>query len=187
MDNIEYELLDLDWNLEYVFEEQEIGSMIKDDSEILESSNEPIEFKTDENKIPLGTSKEEIKIREKLIKDFYAHWIEKNPSKKVWNEYLKADIHVKFVSINETFAKAARTYESTCAVFLLDEILKTAIKISETTPKNNKNQKAYEKMLLMKALEKVKLIVGLQKSTQEYVQYCITSPTGNEKMPIEKR
>lgn len=187
MEDIEYELLDLDWNLEYDYGDQEQGTLVKDDSEIVESSNKPVEFKTDENHIPLGITKEEIKIREKLIKDFYAHWIEKNPSKKVWNENLKAHIHVKFVSINETFAKAARTYESTCAVFLLDDILKTAVKISESTPKNNKNQKAYEKMLLMKALEKVKLTVGLQKSTQEFVQYCITSPTGNEKMPTEKR
>lgn len=187
MEDIEYELIDLDWNLEYVFEEQGKGSMIKDDSDILESSNKQIEFKTDENHIPLGSTKEEIKIREKFIKNFYAQWIEKNPSKKVWNEYLQAYIHVKFASINETFAKAARTYESTCAVFLLDDILKTAIKISETSAKNNKNQKAYEKMLLMTALDKVKLTVGLQKSTQEYVQYCITSPSGNEKMPTEKR
>ncbi len=39
--------------------------------------------------IPKGNSREEVKIRERLIKDFYAGWIAKNPEKKVWNENLQ--------------------------------------------------------------------------------------------------
>ena len=58
MEDIEYELLDLDWNLEYDYGDQEQGTLVKDDSEIVESSNKPVEFKTDENHIPLGITKE---------------------------------------------------------------------------------------------------------------------------------
>lgn len=185
METIEYELIDFEWGLEYSFEDQKNTQVVRDESEAERSHPKGIEY--DANNIPLGITKEEIKLREKIIKDFYARWIENNPTKKVWNDNLKAFIHVKFISINETFSKAARTYESTCAIFKLDEILKTAITISESATKNNRNQKAYEKLILMKALERVKLTVGLQRSTQEYVQYCITSPTDKEKMPTEKR
>lgn len=67
--------------------------------------------------IPKGKSKEDIKEREKVIKDFYAHWIAENPEKKVWNKNLNDFIKVKFISINETYNKAARRYESTVAGF----------------------------------------------------------------------
>ena len=38
--------------------------------------------------IPIGTRKEDIKVREKIIKDFYAKWISENPEKKIWNDNL---------------------------------------------------------------------------------------------------
>ena len=38
------------------------------------------------NNIPTGRTKEDIKVREKLIKDFYAQWIVAHPDKKVWNK-----------------------------------------------------------------------------------------------------
>ena len=34
------------------------------------------------NNIPAGRTKEDIKAREKLIKDFYAQWIAEHPEKK---------------------------------------------------------------------------------------------------------
>ena len=125
---------------------------------------------------PTGRSKDDIKVREKLIKDYYAQWISEHPDKKVWNHSLCAFIHVKFLSINETYEKAARSYESTLAVFQLTKILKNAIAIKHI-PTNHKtnNQKQFEKLIVMK-YDKVKLTVGLQHSTQEYVQYCITVP-----------
>lgn len=39
--------------------------------------------------LPRGITKEDIKAREKVIKDFYAHWISGNPEKKVWNDNLQ--------------------------------------------------------------------------------------------------
>lgn len=89
------------------------------------------------NDIPAGHTKEDIKAREKLIKDFYAQWIAEHPEKKIWNRSLGAYINVKFLSINETYEKASRSYESTLAVYRLSEILEGAIK----TPSPNKPNK----------------------------------------------
>lgn len=44
--------------------------------------------------IPKGKTRDEIKAREKNIKDFYAEWIACNPSKAVWNNSLNAEIKV---------------------------------------------------------------------------------------------
>ena len=126
--------------------------------------------------IPTGNSKEDIKAREKLIKDFYAKWISKHPDKKVWNKHLSAFISVKFLSINETYEKASRNVESTLAVFRLSDILANAMLVSEKPAKrNSRNQKQFEKLLMMKHGD-VKLVVGLQRSNQNLVQYCITVP-----------
>lgn len=133
-------------------------------------------FVLDADGIPMGRSKEEIKIREKQIKDFYAKWIAENPQKRVWNENLSSFIFVKYLSINETYNKAARSYESTKAVFRMSEILQKAHLVEELPVKpNNKNQKAFSKMLVMR-YENVKLTVGHQKTTDENVQYSITEP-----------
>ena len=126
--------------------------------------------------IPKGRTKDDIKAREKLIKDFYSQWISEHPEKKIWNNNLGAFIHVKFLSINETYEKAARNYESTLAVFRLTEILEKAVIIGEkATNRMTRNQKQFDKLIILKHGE-VKLTVGLQRSTQEMVQYCITVP-----------
>ena len=125
--------------------------------------------------IPKGNTREEIKIRERLIKDFYAVWIANNPSKSVWNKSLMANIKVKQLSYNETHEHAARSYESTMAVFKLTEILSNAKKISAGPKKqNDKNQKAFSLIVRMR-YRNIRLIVGYQKSKGEYVQYSITA------------
>ena len=125
--------------------------------------------------IPKGNSREDIKARRQIIKDFYANWIAQHPDKKVWNRSLKAYIHVKFQSINETAGHASLSIESTEAVLRLSEILSFA---SLTTPLplkyNDKNQKPYDKMLLMR-WQNYRLIIGHQKNTGEYVQYYVGS------------
>ena len=45
--------------------------------------------------IPQGNSREEVKLRDQIIKDFYAGWIAENPEKKMWNEDLQDYILVK--------------------------------------------------------------------------------------------
>ena len=126
--------------------------------------------------IPIGRTKEEIKAREQIIKDFYAQWIAAHPDKKVLNVTLGKYICVKFLSINETYEKASRSYESTMAVFRLTEILQNATLIEELPVKQRtRNQKQFEKLLVMQ-YENIKLTVGLQRSNQDLVQYCITVP-----------
>ena len=125
--------------------------------------------------IPQGNSREEVKLRDQIIKDFYAGWIEENPEKKMWNEDLQDYILVKYLSITETAEKAARQYESTLAVMSLSELLTKSKKVAEVPPKKGtKNQKPFLKMYIMQ-LNNIKMTVGLQKSTGDKVQYCITA------------
>lgn len=126
-------------------------------------------------KIPQGNSREEVKLRDQIIKDFYAGWIAENPEKKMWNEDLQDYILVKYLSITETAEKAARQYESTMAVMRLSELLTKSKKVAEVPPKKGtKNQKPFLKMYIMQ-LDNIKMTVGLQKSTGDKVQYCITA------------
>lgn len=125
--------------------------------------------------IPQGNSREEVKLRDQIIKDFYAGWIAENPEKKMWNEDLQDYILVKYLSITETAEKAARQYESTLAVMRLSELLAKSKKVAEVPPKKGtKNQKPFLKMYIMQ-LDNIKMTVGLQKSTGDKVQYCITA------------
>lgn len=125
--------------------------------------------------IPRGNSRDDIKTRRQIIKDFYASWIALHPDKKVWNKSLKSFIHIKFQSINETAGHAALSYDSTMGVMHLTEILENA-SISEKWPvkHNDQNQKPYSKMFLLR-WKAYRLIVGLQKTTGEYVQYYVGS------------
>lgn len=125
--------------------------------------------------IPQGNSREEVRQRDRAIKDFYAGWIAENPEKKIWNDDLKDYIHIKYLSITETAEKAARQYESTLAVLRLSEVLAKSKKIAEVPPKKGtRNQKPFFKMYIMQ-LENIKMTVGLQKSTGDKVQYCISA------------
>ena len=125
--------------------------------------------------IPQGNSREEVKLRDQIIKDFYAGWIAENPEKKMWNEDLQDYILVKYLSITETAEKAARQYESTLAVMRLSELLTKSKKVAEVPPKKGtKNQKPFLKMYIMQ-FDNIKMTVGLQKSTGDKVQYCITA------------
>ena len=125
--------------------------------------------------IPQGNSREEVKLRDQIIKDFYAGWIAENPEKKMWNEDLQDYILVKYLSITETAEKAARQYESTLAAMRLSELLTKSKKVAEVPPKKNtRNQKPFLKMYIMQ-LDNIKMTVGLQKSTGDKVQYCITA------------
>ena len=132
--------------------------------------------------IPKGKTRPEIKAREKAIKDFYAKWISENPSKSVWNRSLKAEIKVKGLSYNETIEHAARSYESTMAVFQLTDILSKAVKeYSGPKKQDDKNQKSFSRVVIMR-YKHIRLVVGYQKSKGEYVQYAISaSPKGEDK------
>ena len=93
----------------------------------------------------------------------------------MWNKDLNAYIHIKYCSINETAGKASISYDSTKAVIRLSEILSEAKLVKSVLPKNDdKNQRPYSIILIMRFKSSV-LVVGKQKITDEYVQYCISS------------
>ncbi len=130
--------------------------------------------------IPQGNSSEEIKQREKIIRDFYRKWKEENPSQRRYNLSLKDYINIRMVSIIETSEHAAKSYFSTIAVLQLDAILIGAKKVSISRIKEgNKNQKPFERIMIMEyeliGIGKVKMTVGIRRRTHEKVQYCITA------------
>jgi len=131
-------------------------------------------------KIPRGQSKEDIKIRKKIIMDFYAHWNASNPNKRVYNTDLKDFIYVRFLSIQETAEHASLQYKSTKAITYLTEILEFATLKIKTEPKIGvSNQKRFEKIVIMDynkaGLGRLKLTVGVLRGSKQYIQYCITA------------
>ncbi len=125
--------------------------------------------------IPRGNSREDNKARKQIIKDFYAKWIAEHPDKKVWNHSLKSFIHIKGQSINETAGHASLSFESTEAVLRITEVLTNATAQESWRPKyGDKNQKPYSKMCLLR-WKNCRLIVGYQKSKNEWVQYYLGS------------
>ena len=129
--------------------------------------------------VPTGESNEDFKTRKEIIWQFYQDWKKKNPSQKRYNLDLKDYINIRFVSIDETSHQAAKNYLSTLAVLQLDSILTMAKKFRMVKAKpNNKNQKQFNKLLLMKydlpGVGEVKLVVGIVRRTKDKVQYCIT-------------
>ena len=134
--------------------------------------------------IPQGRTKEEILQREKFIKDFYANWNAANPEKRVYNIHLQAFIYVRFLSIQETAEKAARSYKSTLAVTYLTEILEFAKIAYHSKPKEgNKKQSRFFELIIMHYRKvnfgRIKMTVGVLRGSGENIQYCITT--------IEKR
>ena len=132
--------------------------------------------------IPKENNKENFKQREALIWEMYGHWCVENREKKCFNKNLKCDIFVTFSGISETVEKSARNYKSTMAFLELDYVLKNAYKIEEDKPHSKRQQKEYEKMLIMQAdtnsfkpyFDRIKLIVGVRKNGRKNM-YCITA------------
>ena len=127
--------------------------------------------------IPSGDSPNDVAIRRNIISNFYREWKLANPSQRRYNLSLKDYINIRFISITETCTHAARSYLSTLAVLQLDAILIGAKKISTVQVKDNRNQKEFDKMLIMHytcpGIGKVKMTVGVRRRTHEKVQYCI--------------
>ena len=87
--------------------------------------------------IPEGNTLDEIKERERIIREFYREWKEKNPLQRKYNLALKEYINIRMVSIVETSEHAAKSYLSTLAVLQLDAILVGAKKVSIKKTKTN--------------------------------------------------
>ena len=130
-------------------------------------------------KVPTGNTKEDIKERKNIIIRFYQEWKSKNPSQKRYNLNLQDYINIRNISVVETSAHASKNYLSTLSVLQLDAILTNAKKIKIENAKANKNQKPFNKVIMMEcllpAIGTVRLVVGIKRSSQEKVQYCITA------------
>ena len=138
--------------------------------------------------IPKGASKEDILLRKQIIFDFYQSWKNAHPEMRMYNQSLKDYINIRYVSIDETCAHASKSYLSTLAVLQLDAILTLARKKSVSMAKvGNKNQKAFEKIIVMlydcPGIGTVKLTVGVRKVTHEKIQYCITALDVKKSIP----
>ena len=134
--------------------------------------------------IPTGTTLEEVKVRKKIIRDFYASWNAANPTKQVYNANLKEFINVRYLSINETAEIASRRYLSTLAITnYFTEILELAEEKRRTKPKpDNINQKRFSEIIALEYNKKefgtIKLTVGVLKGSKQHIQYCITAIEG---------
>jgi len=131
--------------------------------------------------IPTGITLEEVKLRKKIIRDFYATWNAANPTKQVYNANLKEFINVRYLSINETAEIASRRYISTFAITrYFTEILELAEEKRRTRPKpDNENQKRFSEIIALEYSKKefgtIKLTVGVLKGSKQHIQYCITA------------
>ena len=131
--------------------------------------------------IPTGTTLEEVKVRKKIIQDFYAIWNAANPTKQVFNTNLKEFINIRYLSINETAEIASKRYISTFAItHYFTEILELAEEKRRTKPKlENNNQKRFSEIIALEYNKEefgtIKLTVGVLRSSRLHVQYCITA------------
>ena len=128
----------------------------------------------------MGDSAEDRRKRNRLIRQFYYQWMDRNEERKVFNKSLNEYIHVKYISVNETAGHASLRYLSTLAVLQLDAILPNAL-LKEVRPINSKtkNQRGFSRMLIMEyscpAIGLVRLTVGQKGTDGTKVQYCITA------------
>lgn len=181
---LEYELLDIEWNINYEFDLESLGKIVRDPTDAAEEETKP-SLVYDENGIPMGESPEAIKQRKQIIYDFYQKWKTDHPEKSVYNKSLNADILIRKESVVEAAGHAAKRYKSTLAVFKLEEILSCAVQVALDVPKrNNKNQSKLIKMILMSYndtfLGTIKLTVGVRNRTLDKIQYGITALKENE-------
>lgn len=186
-DVLEYELLDIEWELNYEFYLESPGRMVRDTTGDKEENHEP-SLVYDENGIPMGESPEDIKIREKIIFGFYEQWKNTHPEKSVFNSFLKSDILIRKESVVEAAVHAAKKYKSTLAVFKLDELLAGAVGIDVDQPKpGNKNQSKLTRMIVMiyriEGIGRIKLTVGVRRRSGDKIQYGISAIADN--VPIQ--
>jgi hypothetical protein len=132
------------------------------------------------NNIPKGQTREDVKIRKKMIMDFYAQWIATNPNKRIFNTNLNDFIYVRFLSIQETAEHASLRYKSAKAITFLTEILELAAIKTHTKPKVKVvNQNRFSEIVIMEyhkpEFGKIKLTVGVLRGSKQHIQYCITA------------
>ena len=137
------------------------------------------EIEYDADGIPMGQSMEEIRKREAIIDDFLRKWSAANTERKVFNNVMQEYIYVRAISFAEAKEHSAKSYKSTRALMLLDEVLKNASPIKRVPKKSEyKNQKEFVYMLVMiykhPDIGTIKLTVGVRQNARK-IQYGLTA------------
>ena len=133
--------------------------------------------------IPTGTTEKDRDLRRQIISDFYKDWIGENGEKKVKNDELKQFIHVNKLSRKKTMNEACNTFRSTLTILELSYVLKYAVKVGRSDPKDNVNQEIFCDMLKMECVvpklrpyvNTAKLTVGVIRHGNRKLQYCLTA------------
>lgn len=184
----EYEFIDISIEAAYELPNNYGVFASEDNPAFIEPATPLIE--TDNNGIPMGDSIEEIEQREIIIHDFFESWSASNPERKVYNEKLGEFIYIRAISIIEAKEHSAKSYKSTRAIMIIDEILKNASPIRRVPKKtDNKNQKEFEYMLVMvykhPEIGTVKLTVGVRQNLRK-IQYGLTALRPDQQLISEQ-
>lgn len=179
--NYEYDLIEISWSFEYESEYSQTLKLSENDYQINNhSTEESVHDSSEVDGIPTGQTLDDIRKRQEIISQFFYHWKQSHPEKRIFNHSLDDFIHVRSISIEEAKEHAAKSWKSTKAIFILDEILEYAVKIAATpTKQGNKNQNKFEKMLIMsyqvKDIGLIKLTVGIMRSNKNKIQYGVSA------------
>lgn len=180
-DAIEYELVDMEWSLNYDFTEDSVR-IVCDGTDNSEDTQEQPSLELDAQGIPCGYGREYTEARRIIISEFFYKWKELHPEKRIYNNNLKDHILIRGISIVEAKEHAAKRYNSTKAVLCLEEVLMNARPLRRVeVKKDNSNQSAFDYMLVMihelEGVGLVKLTIGVKdrRMPVERVQYGISA------------
>lgn len=186
LETYRYELIDITFEFPYVSVEESTLQVCEEEANVTKCETENQKLERDELGIPMGQSIPEIKERETIIDDFLRRWSASNTERKVHNSILNEYIYVRAISVVEAKEHSSKSYRSTIALMLLEEVLKGASPIKRVPKKNgDQNQKEFEHFLVMlykhPNLGSIKLTVGVKKS-QKKIQYGITALKADEQL-----
>ena len=172
----EYELIDISFEQGYELPEDGVMWCVSEDAPSRNDEHKSIEY--DADGIPMGNSIPEIEQRE-VIRDFFEKWSTSNNERRIFNDVLQEYIYVRAVSVIEAKEHSAKSYKSTRAIMIIDEVLKNASPIRRVPKKtDNKNQKDFAYMLVMiykhQDIGTIKLTVGVRQNTKK-IQYGLTA------------
>ena len=127
----------------------------------------------------MGNTIPEIEQRATIINKYIEKWSATNNERKIFNNILQEYIFVRAVSVIEAKEHSAKSYKSTRAIMILDEVLKNATPIRRVPKKaGNKNQKDFAYMLVMiykhADIGTIKLTVGVRSNSMK-IQYGLTA------------
>lgn len=150
---------------------------VSEDAPSRNDEHKSIEY--DADGIPMGNSIPEIEQREVIIREFFEKWSTLNNERRIFNDILQEYIYVRAVSVIEAKEHSAKSYKSTRAIMIIDEVLKNASPIRRVPKKtDNKKQKGFAYMLVMiykhQDIGTIKLTVGVRQNTNK-IQYGLTA------------